>query len=60
MEPEWIPREENQIADYISAFSRIVDHNDWMLNPLVFEELDALWTVDRIADGYNSQPPPPF
>ena len=57
VEPEWIPREENQIADYIS---RMVDHDDWMLNPLVFGELNALWgphTVDRFADGYNSQIP---
>ena len=57
VEPEWIPREENQIADNIS---RMVDHDDWMLNPLVFGELNALWgphTVDRFADGYNSQIP---
>ena len=54
LEPEWIPREGNQIADYIS---RIVDHDDWMLNPMVFSELDALWgphTVDRFADEYNT------
>ena len=38
VEPEWIPRKENQIADYIS---RIIDYDDWMLNPLVFGELDA-------------------
>ena len=42
------------VADYIG---RIINHDDWMLNPLVFGELDALWgphTVDRFADGYNS------
>ena len=33
IEPEWIPREQNQLADY---YSRIVDHNDWMLNSEVF------------------------
>ena len=32
LEPEWIPREENEIADYIS---RIVDYDDWALNPLL-------------------------
>ena len=57
LEPEWIPRAENQIADYIS---RIVNHDNWMLNPLLFRELDSLWgphTVDRFADGYNCQLP---
>ena len=28
IEPEWIPREQNEIADYIS---RIVDCDDWLL-----------------------------
>ena len=54
LEPEWIPREENEFADYLS---RIGDVDDWMLNPEVFQELDARWgphTVDRFADGYNS------
>jgi len=32
LEPEWIPREENKITDYIS---RIVDYDDWALNPLL-------------------------
>ena len=31
IEPEWIPREQNDLADY---YSRIVDYDDWMLNPL--------------------------
>ena len=35
LEPEWIPRG-NEFADYLS---RIVDHDDWMLNPVVFQEL---------------------
>ena len=33
IEPEWIPREQNQLADY---YSRITDYDDWMLNPAVF------------------------
>ena len=33
LEPEWIPREQNELADY---FSRIVDYDDYMLNPSVF------------------------
>ena len=40
LEPEWIPREENEFADYLS---RIVDHDDWMINPVVFQELHVMW-----------------
>lgn len=40
LEPEWIPRSENEQADYLS---RIVDLDDWMLNSQVFVELDARW-----------------
>ena len=55
IEPEWIPREQNQLADY---YSRIVDHDDWMLNPYVFNWLDAIWgphTIDRFANPSNNQ-----
>ena len=47
IEPEWLPREENQVAD---AFSRIIDVDDWMINPNVFAWVDSFWgphTVDR-------------
>ena len=50
LEPEWVPREK---ADYLS---RIIDYDDWFLNPVVFAELDAAWgphTVDRFADFHN-------
>ena len=50
LEPEWIPREENEFADYLS---RIIDYDDWMLNPVVFNELDGIWgphIIDRVAD----------
>ena len=33
LEPEWIPRERNEFADY---YSRIVDHDDYMFNSSVF------------------------
>ena len=55
LEPEWIPRELNQQADYLS---RIIDYDDWRLNPKVFAVLDSLWgphTVDRFADSTNTQ-----
>ena len=57
LEPEWIPRGLNERADYLS---RIIDYDDWQLNPLVFSELDNAWgphTVDRFASFQNSQVP---
>ena len=53
LEPEWVPREENEQADY---FSRIIDLDDWFLDPAIFAQLDAQWgphSVDRFADSYN-------
>lgn len=55
IEPEWIPREQNELADYIS---RIIDYDDWSINPAVFGMLDAYWgphTVDRFAHDQNAQ-----
>ena len=55
IEPEWIPREQNELADY---YSRLVDYDDWMLNPVVFAWLDNLWgphTIDRFANSWNTQ-----
>ena len=40
LEPEWITRDRNQLADY---YSRIVDYDDWHIDPSVFAELNALW-----------------
>jgi len=37
IEPEWIPRKENEVADYLS---RIVDYDDWSLDHNTFMELD--------------------
>ena len=55
LEPEWIPREKNELADY---YSRMVDHDDWMLNPSIFTWLDAIWgphTIDRFTNAMNTQ-----
>ena len=57
LESEWIPRGLNERADYLS---RIIDYDDWQLNPLVFSELDNAGgphTVDRFASFQNSQVP---
>ena len=55
LEPEWIPRELNAKADQLS---RIVDLDDWFLNPVVFSQLDKQWgphTIDRFASHANTQ-----
>ena len=55
IEPEWIPRDENKLADY---YSRIVEYDDYMLHPAVFNWLDSLWgthKVDRFANASNAQ-----
>ena len=57
LEPEWIPRADNELADYVS---RIVDYDDWRLHPEVFRTLDLKWgphTVDRFANAVNAQLP---
>ena len=54
LEPEWIPREQNEQADY---YSSIIDHDDYMLNPSIFVWLDSLWgphSVDRFASPANA------
>ena len=54
IEPEWIPRETNQQVDFIN---RIVDSDDWILHPDLFEKLDTKWgphTVDRFANCFNT------
>ena len=49
------PARRNETADY---FSRIIDADDWMLNPEFFGKLDELWgphTIDRFANTDNTQ-----
>ena len=55
IEPEWIPKEYNEVADYIS---KTVDYDDWMLHPAIFAQLDSLWgphSIDRFANPHNRQ-----
>ena len=57
IEPEWIPREENQQADYLS---HLVDYDDWQIHPRNFAELDYEWgphSIDRFASFCNAQLP---
>ena len=53
LEMAWIPREKNQQADYLS---RLVDHDDWMVNPHIFQWIDSVWgpdTIDTFATHYT-------
>ena len=55
LEPEWIPRAQNELADFIS---RIVDYDDWQISPVLFYYLEEAWgpySVDRFADNFNTQ-----
>jgi len=55
LDVQWIPREENNQADYIS---KLVDFDDWGVNTAIFEFIDSMWgphTIDRFADCYNTK-----
>ena len=55
--PEWIPREENVVADEIS---KTIDVDDYMLSPDIFAALDILWgphTIDRFSSFKTRQIP---
>ena len=55
LEMEWIPRRDNEVADYLS---RIVDLDDWQINPNIFRRFNTMWgphTVDRFASVSNTQ-----
>ena len=54
---QWIPRAENQLADYLS---RIVDPDDWSLSPRLFHLIVDKWGpfhVDGMASHHNSRLP---
>ena len=55
IEPEWIPREQNELADY---YNQLVDFDDYRLNPAIFRWLNSLWgthSIDRFANPHNAQ-----
>ena len=57
LEVQWIPRTENEKADYIS---RLIDFDDWQITPEVFLHLEELWgphTVDCFANFYTVKLP---
>ena len=57
IEPEWIPREKNQQADYLS---HLIDCDDWRVHPAIFEAIDKEWgphTIDIFASFWNAKLP---
>ena len=53
--PTWIPREDNQYADY---FSKMVDTDDWSIDNRSFVSVCQKFgfpTVDRFADNINKK-----
>ena len=57
LEVQWIPRTENEKADYIS---RLVDFDDWQITHDLFQSLEQLWgphTVDCFANYYTAKLP---
>ena len=57
IEVEWIPRSQNQQANFLS---RIFDSDDWGLFPLSFHYIDSVWgshSVDRFANHVNAKLP---
>ena len=57
LEIQWIPRIENQKADYIS---RLIDIDDWQITPAFFLAIDSTLgthSVDCMANFYNTKIP---
>lgn len=53
LEAEWIPRSENEVADY---FSKMYDYDDWSISDTVFQFFNNKWgpyDVDLFADCNN-------
>ena len=57
IEMEWIPRSQNDQADFLS---RIYDADDWGLSPLSFHRIDSVWgphSIDRFVNHVNAKLP---
>ena len=55
LDVQWIPRTDNEKADYIS---RLIDIDDWQITQEFFQILDNQWgphTVDCFANFYNAK-----
>ena len=55
LETQWIPRSQNDQADFISKF---VDYDDWSVSNDFFDFVNSLWgphTIDRFASYLNTK-----
>ena len=55
LDVEWIPRSENEIADYCS---RIIDPDDWCVSRELFDMIDRIWgphEIDWFASSYSKK-----
>lgn len=55
IDTEWVPREFNDYADYIS---NIIDYDDWSISDTVFRNLNCKWgpfEVDWFASDHNNK-----
>ncbi|VDI24888.1 Hypothetical predicted protein [Mytilus galloprovincialis] len=55
IEVEWVPREENKLADF---YSKIFDFDDWQISDIHFKYFNNLWgpfTCDVFADFNNNK-----
>ena len=55
LQPNWVPRDENQIADYYSKYN---DTDDWSIDEISFYDISERFgpfTIDRFADNLNTQ-----
>jgi len=54
LEMQWIPRSENENADYLS---RLYESDDWGISRPTFEYIDNMWgphSIDRFANHLNT------
>lgn len=57
LRPEWVPRAQNQLADFLS---KVRDVDDFALQPGIFQQILRAFgplSVDRFASSYNAQLP---
>ena len=55
LQVRWIPRDENEIAYFIS---KMIAVDDWQISNDFFEYLNNLWgpfSIDRFANHYNTK-----
>ncbi len=55
LEMQWVPRSENERADYLS---KIIDNDDWGIADYVFQHLSSIWgpyDVDLFASYNNNK-----